>query len=135
VAEAVGRSRVAVTNLMRLLELPPPVIELVDGQAISMGHARALLGLKDDGARVEMATLVVERQWSVRETETRVRRAQRPPAPRDAAVSVVSEVACTSTARVQLHQRPSGAGKLVIDFANDATRDELLRAIVAALGE
>jgi hypothetical protein len=50
-------------------------------------------------------------------------------------VAVISEVARTSTARVQLHQRPSGAGKLVIDFANDATRDELLRAIVAALGE
>jgi ParB family chromosome partitioning protein len=134
VAEAVGRSRVAVTNLMRLLELPQPVIELVDGQSISMGHARALLGLGDEGARVEMAKLVVERQLSVRETELRVRKAQRPPAPREAAVSVVSEVVRTANARVQLHQRPSGAGKLVIDFADDATRDELLRAVAAALG-
>ena len=130
----IGRSRVAVTNLMRLLELPQPVIELVDGQSISMGHARALLGLGDETARVEMAQLVVERQLSVRETEMRVRRAQRLPAPRESAVSVVSEIVRTANARVQLHQRPSGAGKLVIDFADDATRDELLRAIATALG-
>jgi ParB family chromosome partitioning protein len=134
VAEAVGRSRVAVTNLMRLLELPPPVIELVDGQSISMGHARALLGLGDETARIEMAKVVVERQLSVRETEMRVRKAQRPPALREVAVSVVSEVVRTANARVQLHQRSSGAGKLVIDFADDATRDELLRAVAAALG-
>jgi ParB family transcriptional regulator, chromosome partitioning protein len=134
VAEAVGRSRVAVTNLMRLLELPTPVIELIDGQAITMGHARALLGLDEETARVEMAKLVVERHLSVRETETRVRKAQQPPTRREAEVSVVSEIARTGSARVQLHQRPSGAGKLVVDFADDATRDALLRAIAAALG-
>jgi hypothetical protein len=49
-------------------------------------------------------------------------------------VSVVSEVVRTANARVQLHQRSSGAGKLVIDFADDATRDELLHAVAAALG-
>lgn len=134
VADAVGRSRVAVTNLMRLLELPKPVIELIDGQSISMGHARALLGLGDESACIEMAKLVVERNLSVRETETRVRKAQRPTPPRSADVSVVSEVVRTGSARVQLHQRPSGAGKLVVEFADDATRDELLRAIAAALG-
>jgi ParB family chromosome partitioning protein len=134
VAEAVGRSRVAVTNLMRLLELPKPVIELIDGQSISMGHARALLGLGDETARVEMAKIVVERHLSVRETETRVRKAQQPPTRREAEVSVVSEIARTASARVQLHQRPSGVGKLVVDFADAATRDALLRAIAAALG-
>ena len=134
VAEAVGRSRVAVTNLMRLLELPTPVIELIDGQAITMGHARALLGLGEETARVEMAKLVVERHLSVRETETRVRKAQRPPARREMEVSVVSEIARTDNARVQLHQRPSGAGKLVVEFTDDATRDALLRAVAAALG-
>jgi ParB family chromosome partitioning protein len=134
VAEAVGRSRVAVTNLIRLLELPKPVIELIDGQSITMGHARALLGLGEESARVEMAKLVVERHLSVRETETRVRKAQQPPTRREAEVSVVSEIARTGHARVQLHQRPSGAGKLVVDFADDATRDALLRAVAAALG-
>jgi len=134
VAEAVGRSRVAVTNLMRLLELPKPVIELIDGQSITMGHARALLGLGEESARVEMAKLVVERHLSVRETETRVRKAQQPPTRREAEVSVVSEIARTGNARVQLHQRPSGAGKLVVEFADAATRDALLRAVATALG-
>jgi hypothetical protein len=81
-----------------------------------------------------MANLVVERHLSVRETETRVRRAQRSPNRRVAEVSVVSEIARTDHARVQLHQRPSGTGKLVVEFADDATRDALLRAIAAALG-
>lgn len=134
VAEAVGRSRVAVTNLVRLLELPKPVIELIDGRSISMGHARALLGLGEETARVEMAKLVVERHLSVRETETRVRKAQRPPSQRAAEVSVVSEIGRTGNARVQLHQRPGGAGKLVVEFADDATRDALVRAVALALG-
>ncbi len=135
-AEAVGRSRAAVTNLMRLLELPAPVIALIDGQSLSMGHARALLGLGDEAARVELANLVVERNLSVRETETRVRKAQHPKlqAPRSRPeLSVVSEVARTGKARVQLHQRPTGAGKLIVEFSDAATRDELLQAIGAAL--
>jgi ParB family transcriptional regulator, chromosome partitioning protein len=135
-AEAVGRSRAAVTNLMRLLELPAPVIALVDGHSLSMGHARALLGIGDEGARIELANLVIKRNLSVRETETRVRKAQQAniqaPAARPG-LSVVSEVARTGKARVQLHQRPTGAGKLVVEFSDEATRDELLQAIGAAL--
>ena len=135
VAEAVGRSRVAVTNLMRLLELPTPVIELIDGQSISMGHARALLGLDDESARIEMAKLVVERHLSVRETEMRVRRgAATSHAARGGACRWSVKCAHTENARVQLHQRPSGAGKLVVEFADGATRDALLRAVAAALG-
>jgi ParB-like chromosome segregation protein Spo0J len=99
-----------------------------------MGHARALLGLGDETARVEMAKLVVERHLSVRETETRVRKVQRPPVQRAVEVSVVSEIVRTGNARVQLHQRPSGTGKLVVEFADDATRDALLQAVAAALG-
>lgn len=135
-AEAVGRSRAAVTNLMRLLELPAPVIALIDGQSISMGHARALLGLGDETARVELANQVVERNLSVRETETRVRRAQQAqnqrPSSRTAS-AVVSEVVRTAKARVQLHERPGGGGKLIVEFADPATRDELLQAIAVAL--
>jgi ParB family chromosome partitioning protein len=110
------------------------VIELIDGRSISMGHARALLGLGEETARVEMAKLVVERHLTVRETETRVRKAQRSPSQRVAEVSVVSEIARTGNARVQLHQRPGGAGKLIVEFADDATRDALVRAVALALG-
>src|SRR5271168_5045531 len=51
VAEAVGRSRVAVSNLIRLLDLPAEVVALIDSKALSMGHARALLGLEDEAER------------------------------------------------------------------------------------
>src|ERR1700722_1926883 len=95
VAEAVGRSRAAVSNLLRLLDLPGEVIALIDAQSLSMGHARALLGLEEDTARSSLAQLVVERQLSVRETERRVRKAQHRPAaaaPKPSDLSVVSEV-------------------------------------------
>ncbi|HTV95394.1 MAG TPA: ParB/RepB/Spo0J family partition protein [Steroidobacteraceae bacterium] len=134
-AEAVGRSRAAVSNLIRLLELPAPVIALIDAQSISMGHARALLGLAQESARIELATMVAERNLSVRETEMRVRRAQRGAASRSGQKApVVSEVLRTSKVRVQLRQRSSGAGKLTVEFRDAVTCEELLRAISAALG-
>src|SRR3981189_1849931 len=75
VADSVGRSRAAVSNLIRLLDLPESVVALIDSKAISMGHARALLGLEDDAGRVRLAQRVAERGLSVRETEDRVRKA------------------------------------------------------------
>ena len=75
VAEAVGKSRTTVTNLLRLLELEPPVKTLLDEGRIDMGHARALLGLKGS-AQAEAARQVVARGLSVRETERLVRRMQ-----------------------------------------------------------
>jgi len=72
-SEAVGRSRTAVTNLLRLLNLLPPVqVMLMQGE-IDMGHARALLGL-EDARQVMAAEQVVARQLSVRETEQLVKR-------------------------------------------------------------
>jgi ParB family chromosome partitioning protein len=73
-AEAVGRSRVTVTNLLRLLELPRPVRELLEQRALDMGHARALLGLAAPEMQVEIAQRIVKQGWSVRETESAVRR-------------------------------------------------------------
>ena len=66
VAHAIGRSRAMVTNLLRLLDLPGEVTTMIDSRVISMGHARALLGLEDDGERVRVAQLIATRQWSVR---------------------------------------------------------------------
>ncbi len=74
VAEAVGRSRTAVTNLLRLLELSDGVKELVESRELEMGHARALLALPATG-QLEAARLVARRGLSVRETEELVRRA------------------------------------------------------------
>src|ERR1022692_2386138 len=124
VAEAVGRSRAAVSNLIRLLDLPADVVALIDSKALSMGHARALLGLEDDGARMRLGVLVAERGLSVRETENLVRKALKgegaaPAKPVE--LSVVSEVLRTASVRVELQQKPSGAARIVVEVADAST--------------
>jgi ParB family chromosome partitioning protein len=74
-AQAVGRSRSAASNLLRLLNLTPPVQQMLMAGDLDMGHARALLGL-DAGAQVAAATEIVSKKLSVREAEKLVTRAQ-----------------------------------------------------------
>ena len=132
VADSVGRSRAAVSNLIRLLELPEPVVALIDSKALGMGHARALLGLRGNAERQRLGQLVAQRGLSVRETENLVRKtlegagtaARKPPES-----TVVSEVLRTKTLHVQLQQRTQGSGKIVIEFADSAARDQLLDLI------
>jgi ParB family chromosome partitioning protein len=73
-ADAVGRSRATVTNLLRLLDLPRPVREMVETRQLDMGHARALLGLESPEKQAEVAQLALKQAWSVRATENAVRR-------------------------------------------------------------
>jgi ParB family chromosome partitioning protein len=131
VADSIGRSRAAVSNLMRLLDLPESVVALIDSKVLGMGHARALLGLPDEGERERLAKWVAERGLSVRETESLVRKSLSGAAAstkrRD--IPLVSEVMRTSNVQVQLHQRTSGAGKIVVEFANPQARDTLLNLI------
>ena len=77
-AQAVGRSRVAVTNLLRLLELAKPVQDMVMNAQLDMGHGRALLALSKS-RQVELAHQIVAKAMSVRETERLVKRALEPP--------------------------------------------------------
>jgi ParB family transcriptional regulator, chromosome partitioning protein len=135
IAESVGRSRAAVSNLVRLLELPESVIALIDSKYLSMGHARALLGLENDAERERMAKLIGDRGLSVRETENRVRKALAgeggAPAKKPG-LPTISEVLKTKTVRVQLRQKSSGTGKLIVDFKDTAARDAIIDAIKAA---
>ncbi len=71
----VGRSRVAVSNLVRLLDLPDEVIELLQDGALSEGHGRALLLAEDHGVRGQLARAAVQEGWSVRTVEARAREA------------------------------------------------------------
>lgn len=73
VGRRVGRSRVAVSNLLRLLDLPDSVIELLEHDALTEGHGRALLLAEDHGARASLAGSAVEQGWSVRTVEERAR--------------------------------------------------------------
>ena len=82
IADAVGKDRSTVANLLRLLGLPPAVRTFLEQGALSMGHARALLGLRDDAQRTALANEAVAKGLSVRDLEHRVRTAAEPaPAP------------------------------------------------------
>ena len=73
-ADAIGRSRAAVSNLLRLLEAAPEVCEMVAQHALEMGHARALLGITNKRKQAEVGATVAKKGLSVRDTEALVRR-------------------------------------------------------------
>jgi ParB family transcriptional regulator, chromosome partitioning protein len=73
VASRVGRSRVAISNLIRLLDLPDEALELIESGDLSEGHGRALLLAHDHGERRSLARAAVSGRWSVRELESRAR--------------------------------------------------------------
>ena len=74
ISNLVGASRPAIANALRLLTLPEEVIALVSKKELSAGHARALLTLEDDKAKIELAKLVIKEDISVRETERLARK-------------------------------------------------------------
>ncbi|MBS0614825.1 MAG: ParB/RepB/Spo0J family partition protein, partial [Proteobacteria bacterium] len=131
VARAIGRSRAAVSNLLRLLELPPAVAAMMDSGKISMGHARALLGVEEPAERERMAKLISDSQWSVRETEVEVRKAARASSSgRSLGKSAeVSELLLGQGLRAHLHQRTDGTGKIVIEFEDSGARDAVLEKL------
>jgi ParB family transcriptional regulator, chromosome partitioning protein len=137
-AEAVGRSRAAVSNLLRLLELPPEVCQLVDKRELEMGHARALLGLANRRQQTEVASLVAKKAISVRETEALVRRLQRPAGatrgaderPTDPNVDkLAQDVAEKLGATVAIQHAASGRGKVVISYNSLDELDGILAHI------
>jgi ParB family transcriptional regulator, chromosome partitioning protein len=124
-ADAVGRSRAAVSNLLRLLELPPEVATLVEQRQIEMGHARALLGLPQKRQQAEVAQLVAKKGLSVRETEALVRRMIAPPptaADRDAEAldpnieHLQQELSDKLGAKVAIQHGANGRGKVVVSY-------------------
>ncbi len=133
-AEAVGRSRAAVSNLLRLLELEAEVKKLVEERALEMGHARALLGL--GGAhQVEAARQVAARALSVRETERLVKRwlggdrKKPPPRPDPDIRRLEEELAGRLAARVRLDHGRAGKGRLVIEYNSTEELEGILAHI------
>ncbi len=136
VADAVGKSRVAVTNLLRLLNLQPKVrAQLADG-ALEMGHARALLPL-DPTAQVRAADVVVSKQLSVRQTETLVRtllqgqsQRRKQPKTKDADLAALErDVTERVGAPVSIDHNAAGKGKVVISYTNLDELDGILKHI------
>jgi len=122
-ADAVGRSRAAVSNLLRLLELMQEVKDMIDMRLIEMGHARALLSLDDD-LQVQAAREVVHKRLSVRDTENLVRRLQQAKKKKGSRrvdpdiLSLQNRLGETLGARVRIQHQASGKGKLVISYNN-----------------
>jgi len=123
-AESVGRSRAAVSNLLRLMELADEVKEMLEQRRIEMGHARALLGLTSRRQQIEVAALVAKKALSVRETEALVRRLLAPAASQESQPAAVDpdihrlerELADKLGAKVMFRHTASGKGKLVVSY-------------------
>jgi ParB family chromosome partitioning protein len=133
-ADAVGRSRSATTNLLRLLKLPRPVQEMVMEGALEMGHARALLAL--DGARqIEIGNRVAAQGLSVRATEALVQRLLRGQAgrrkkrgDRDLA-RLEEEVSERLGTTVEIKAARKGRGKLIVHYASLDHLEQLLKKL------
>ena len=129
--DAVGRSRSAVSNLLRLLALSEEVRELVDARHLEMGHARALLTL-DPSLQARAAREVVQKDLSVRQTEQLVRRMKNPPQRRTQVLDpdikclqdALAEKLC---AKVKLTHNTDGKGKLVINYNSSDELDGILQ--------
>ncbi len=138
-ADAVGRSRAAVSNLLRLLELAPEVMDLVEKRELEMGHARAVLALTARRQQAEVAGLVARKGLSVRETEALVRRMQQPARARGAddesdrrdpnVRKLESDLADKLGAKVAIQHASTGKGKLIVSYNSLDELDGILAHI------
>lgn len=133
-ADAVGRSRPAATNLLRLLQLTAAVQDMLMSGELDMGHARALLPISS-GQQPGLAQRVVQKGLSVRETELLVQQLLNPPKPapekpvdRDL-LRLQEELSDGLGAAVQIRANKKGAGKVSIDFASLEQLEGLLARI------
>lgn len=131
VADAVGKSRSAVTNLMRLMSLEPEVRTLLEHRDIDMGHARCLLALQAD-AQIQSAREVVAKSLSVRQTEALVRKIQKgPTAPAEKTLDpdirrLQDELSQKIGSPVRIQHASSGKGKLVLSYSSLEELDGIL---------
>jgi len=134
-AAAIGRSRSATTNLLRLLKLPPPVRAQVMDGSLEMGHARALLAIENASRQIDIANKVATRGLSVRETEALVSSAVAPPKgtaksrPNRDLLRLEEDVSERLGTTVQIRANRRGAGRLIVQFAGLDHLDELLRKL------
>jgi len=129
IADAVGKDRSSIANYVRLLRLPQEVRATLATGKLSMGHARALLGISDEALQLKLSRDVVASNLSVRETEALIRKAQQPAQVKPEAVKDVHTRAAEDRLRLALGTRVRIArkgkgGRVEIEFTNE---DELQR--------
>ena len=138
-AEAVGRSRASVSNLLRLLDLSDKVKPMLEARQLEMGHARALLSITNAVQQHDVARQVARRGLSVRETERLVRRileskdgkkaAKKPPAANADIRRLEIEVSEKLGAKVKVQHTQKGSGKVVITYNSLDELDGILKHI------
>jgi ParB family chromosome partitioning protein len=137
VADRVGRSRAAITNTLRLLELPDGVKGLVNSGALSAGQARAILSAPTDLERERLAVQAVRNRWTVREIEARAGQAAVPgkrgrgrrPAMKNAS-HYAEQLQILYGTRVHIREK-NGRGELAFEFYAAADRDRLVHRLLA----
>jgi len=134
VANRVGRDRTFITNYLRILKLPTEIQSLLEQEKLSFGHARALLGVSDPHLQRRLAQRIYKNNWSVRETESRIRNMTRPNQPTPPPKSQLADPNLRA-AEAKLRRRlgtqvrivsakAGAAGRIEIEFysADDLTR-------------
>ena len=131
IAQLVGRSRSAVSNTLRLLDLSEPVKKALGEDRIEMGHARALLTLTD-AEQHALLEEILARHLTVRQTEARVRavregQPEKPPATQQADIAALEErLSAHMAAQVSVQHRRNGAGRVVLNYRNLDELDAIL---------
>ncbi len=137
-AEAVGRSRAAVSNLLRLLDLSDKVKPMLESRLLEMGHARALLSISNKTQQFDAARQVVKKGLSVRETEQLVRRvlahqageSPKPATSQNADIRRLEiEISEKLGAKVRVDHSTKGSGKLIISYNSLDELDGILKHI------
>jgi ParB family transcriptional regulator, chromosome partitioning protein len=140
VARRIGRDRTFVTNYLRVLKLPTDIQMLIEGEKITFGHARTLLSVQDPVLQRRLAQKIVKQNWSVRETEERVKnltkpKSANPPRERELADPNIraAEVKLRRSLSTQvriLPAKPGSTGKIEIEYYSLTDLDRIFNSIV-----
>jgi ParB family chromosome partitioning protein len=141
VADRVGKSRSAIANSVRLLQLPHRIQQALNNNQISAGHARALLALPDETTMGAALDTILARDLNVRQTEALVKRLLDPPPQKEETAPESPQIRAhlraleerfrsTLGTKVSLDRKPDGSGRLVIHFYSDDDLDNIYSQIV-----
>jgi ParB family transcriptional regulator, chromosome partitioning protein len=138
-ADAVGKSRATISNLLRLMQLQPDVKHMLEDGRLDMGHARALLAL-DGPIQIQLANIIIDKGLSVREAEKLVQKQQAPKTTAPTSTQVISpdiqrleqRISDTLGATVHLQHSNKGKGQLTIHYNSTDELDGILAHFMAS---
>jgi len=140
VAQRVGRDRSFITNYLRVLKLPADILSLVAEEKLTMGHARALLGLDSPQLMRSLSQRILQKHWSVRETEERIRALSRQPTKlNSSAVDQADPNVRAAESKLRTHlgrqvkitpDRSKPSGKVELHYYDEADLNRLFRQLL-----